>query len=152
VKIVREVLKSPEVARGFILDGFPRTLPQAKSLSRIFEELNIRSYRVIELAVDQNEIVRRLGNRLVCEKKGTIFNMEADGVTPDKPCPDCGARLIQRDDDKEGTVRQRLRVYHQTTSPVLRYYDDLGRVSRVDGSGSVDNVAQEIRRMLDKDL
>jgi adenylate kinase len=149
--LVREVLRRPEALAGFVLDGFPRTLPQARTLSVIFDELDIRDYRVLELDVDEEELIRRISSRLVCEKDGTVFNAEADSVSLHAPCPECGARLIQREDDREATIRRRLEIYRLTTSPVLAYYETLGVVLRVDGSGSIDVVQREIHLLLSED-
>ncbi len=151
VGIVREVLQSPEAADGFVLDGFPRTLPQAEALSAIFHDLAIRTYRVVVFDVDDDDIVRRLSNRLVCSRNGTVFSKETDGVTLATPCPDCGGTLVQRDDDREETVRHRLQVYQLTTTPVLHYYEALGVVVKVDGSGGVDAVSRQIRLILSEE-
>ncbi len=148
IGIVRETLHSPRTAEGFILDGFPRTLGQAKALTEILDELDIHDYKVVDLDVDDEEVIRRLGNRLVCKKDGTIFNAETDGLSKSTPCPDCGGELYQRDDDKEDTVRERLRVYHTLTAPILHYYEESGVVINVDGSGSIDVVNREIKLML----
>ncbi|MCZ6775287.1 MAG: adenylate kinase [Ignavibacteria bacterium] len=148
IDAVKEVLNSPKVNRGFILDGFPRTLEQAKALAKIFDDLSIQDYKMVNLEIDDEEIIRRLGNRLVCENDGKIYNMEVDGVTTDSPCPDCGGRLIQRDDDKEETVRNRLKVYHSSTAPVLYYYKEGGDMYVVDGSGSIDIVNREIKMIV----
>lgn len=150
IAIVRDVLSGPDTAHGFILDGFPRTLPQAKALSALFEELDIRSYKVIEFEVDEEEVIRRLTSRLMCAKEGTIYNAQTDGLTLDSPCPQCGSRLMQRDDDKEGTVRNRLRVYRVSTAPVIHYFDTLGVVCRVKGTGAVDMVNRKIKLLLDE--
>jgi len=148
IDIVREVLSSPKIKRGFILDGFPRTLEQAKALTKIFDDLNIQDYKMVNLEIDDEEIVRRLGNRLVCVNDGKIYNMEFDALTPNSPCPDCGGRLVQRDDDKEETVWNRLKVYHSLTAPVLYYYKDSGDIYHIDGSGSIDIVNREIKMMV----
>ena len=148
IGIVHEVLASPENTRGFILDGFPRTLAQAKALSATFDELDIDDYKVINFEVDDEEIVRRLGNRLVCRKDGKIFNTEMDGVTVVTPCPHCGGELYQRDDDKEETVRKRLKVYHISTAPVIEYYKAGGVVVNIDGTSSIDVVNREIKMLL----
>lgn len=148
IGITREVLKTPAVKNGFILDGFPRTLEQAKALSGLFEELGITDYKVVVFEVDDEEIIRRLSKRLVCAKDGKIFNMEFDGVSVDAPCPSCGGRLYQRDDDTEETVRHRLKVYHGTTEPLLHYYRELGPIYTVDGTGSIDIVNREIKLVL----
>jgi adenylate kinase len=150
IAIVREALSGPAAANGFILDGFPRTLPQARALSALFEELGITSYTVIEFDVDEEELIRRLAARMMCTKEGTIFNAHTDSLTIDSPCPQCGSPLMQRDDDKEGTVRNRLRVYRVSTAPVIHYFDALGVVCRVDGTGSVDVVNREIKLLLEE--
>jgi len=148
IGIVREVLASSKNSRGFILDGFPRTLAQAKALSKILEELDIQDYKVINFELDDEELVRRLSNRLVCRKDGKIFNIEIDGVSANAPCPNCGGELYQRDDDKEETVRKRLKVYHTTTAPVIEYYKASGVVVNIDGTSSIDVVNREIKMLL----
>jgi adenylate kinase len=148
IGIVRGVLAAGPAAGGFILDGFPRTLPQAKALSRIFEDLNIREFKVVEISADDEEIIRRLSNRFVCPKDGHIYNAETDGLARGSPCPLCGTPLSQRDDDREETVRERLKVYHKTTAPIIHYYTSSGVVLSVDGTGSIDVVNREIKLML----
>jgi adenylate kinase len=148
VGIVREELASPRASRGFILDGFPRTLNQARALTEIFTELHIKQFTVINFEVDDEEIVKRLSQRLVCEKDGAIYNSDTDGIQPGYPCPSCGGRLIQRNDDNEETVRKRLQVYHGTTEPLLEYYRQHATVIDLDGMGSIEEVNREIRRMV----
>lgn len=148
IGIVRDMLASPAVARGFILDGFPRTLPQAKALSRIFEELGIRDFKVIEFAVDDEEVIRRITSRLVCTKDNGVYNRDVDGLAAGDPCPSCGTPLAQRDDDREETVRERLKLYHSTTEPIIHFYTSSGVVIRVDGAGSIDVVSREIKVLL----
>ena len=148
IGIVRDVLASARAAGGFILDGFPRTLPQAKALSRIFEDLKIRDFKVVDISADDEKIIHRLSNRFVCPKDGHIFNAETDGLARGVPCPFCGTPLSQRDDDREETVRERLKVYHNTTAPILQYYTASGVVFSVDGTGSIDAVNREIKLML----
>jgi adenylate kinase len=148
IGIIRDTLGSPAVRQGFILDGFPRTLEQAKALSKLFDELGIGEYKVVVFDVDDEEIIRRLSKRLVCAKDGKIFNMEMDGVDAGTPCPACGGKLYQRDDDIKETVRQRLKVYHGTTEPLLHYYREIGPLYTVDGTGSIDIVNREIKLIL----
>ncbi len=148
IGLVREVLKTPAAANGFVLDGFPRTLAQAKALTALFKELRIDRFSVINFEVDDEEVIRRLGNRLLCPREGKIFNLDFDSVERGGPCPSCGAALIQRDDDRAETVRERLGVYHAMTEAVLQYYRDQAVVMTVDGTGSVDVVNREIRMML----
>lgn len=148
IGIVRDVLGSAENKAGFILDGFPRTLAQAKALTGIFDVLDIEDYRVVNIELDDDEIVHRLSNRLVCKNDGTIFSREMDGVVPGGACPSCGGELYQREDDKEETIRKRLKVYHLTTAPVIEYYKAGGMVVNIDGNSSIDVVFREIRMML----
>jgi adenylate kinase len=148
IGIVREALAAPNAASGFILDGFPRTLPQAKALAHIFEELEIRDFKVIEFVADDDEIVRRLVDRIVCPADGQVFNVENDGLHKGDPCPSCSTPLIQREDDREETVRERLRVYHSATAPVIHYYQASGVVLSVDGTESIDMVNREIKLMI----
>ena len=148
VQLVREILVTPDAQRGFILDGFPRTVAQAKALSDLFRELKISRYQVINFTVSDDEVVRRLSNRLLCPKEGRIFNIDVDAVEKGGSCPFCGTKLVQRDDDRADTVRERLQVFHAATEAVLEYYRNMGIVITVDGSGSVDVVNREIRMML----
>lgn len=148
IGIVREVLSLPANSRGFILDGFPRTIAQAKALSKIFEDLHVKEFVVINFELDDEELVRRLSNRLVCKNDGKIFNTDLDGITVGTPCPNCGGELYQRDDDKEETVRKRLRVYHISTAPVIEYYKQRGMVVNIDATSSIDVVHREIKMLL----
>ncbi len=145
IGIVRDVLASNVTSRGFLLDGFPRTLPQAEALENILRDLNIRDCKALELQVDDDEIVRRLSGRLVCSREGSIFSVYADNVTLATPCPKCGSTLIQRKDDQEETVRERLRVYHAQTAPMIEFYRRCGKVVLVNGMGSIEQVNASIR-------
>lgn len=148
IGIVRDVLGSPRASRGFVLDGFPRTLEQAQALEVIFREMGIGDYRVLNFEVDDEEIIRRLGNRLMCSTEGRIFNRETDGIAAGGRCPNCGGQLVQRDDDRPETVRKRLQVYHAQTAPVIEFYRAAGLVVTVDGAKPVDGVHREIRELL----
>jgi adenylate kinase len=148
IEIVRECLKSPRTARGFILDGFPRTVPQAEALADLFKELAIQTYIVLNIEADNEEIIRRLGNRLMCRNEGKIFSAEVDMVKEGAPCPDCGGPLFQRDDDRPETVRKRLHIYQSTTAPLLEFYNTRGVLFTVDGMNSIDVVNREIQILL----
>jgi len=148
IGIVRQVLSSPRVRAGFILDGFPRTLAQAEALVQIFDDLHITGYRVVNIDVEDDVVVRRLSHRYVCPKDGRIFSTETGGVSARGRCPECGTPLMQRDDDKEETVRERLAVYHSMTAPVLEFFEERGVVLLVDGSNSIDVVKREIKVLL----
>lgn len=149
IGIVREELSSPGASRGFVLDGFPRTLEQARALSSLFSDLGIKRYIVVNFAVDDDEVVKRLSSRLVCDTDGAIYNSLIDDVSVGSECPKCGGRLMQREDDKEETVRKRLSVYHSTTKPLVEYYSKNGTVLNLDGVGAIVNVQRELRRLLE---
>jgi adenylate kinase len=148
IGIVREVLSSPKVKNGFILDGFPRTVEQANALVTLFEELGIKNYKVINFLFNDKEIIRRLSSRLMCVNDGKIFNKLTDAVTLQTPCPACGGNLIERDDDTEETVANRLTIYHSTTAPIIDFYETRGVVAQVDGMASVETVHEEIKQLV----
>lgn len=148
IGIIKDVLSSPKVHNGFILDGFPRTVEQAKALARLFDELKIQNYKVINFIVDDAEIIRRLASRLTCVNDGKIFSKLTDGVTVDSPCPSCGGRLIQRNDDTEETVRKRLGIYVTTTKPVLDFFAARGVVVQIDGMLPIETVHEEIKQLV----
>ncbi len=148
IGIVREVLSSPQNSHGFMLDGFPRTIAQAEALSKIFKDLGVKEFIVVNFELDDEELVRRLSNRLVCKKDGKIFNTDLDSLTVKSPCPNCGGELFQRDDDREETVRKRLKVYHISTEPVIEFYKKRGLVVNIDGNSSIDVVHREIKMLL----
>ena len=147
IGLVREALSSPATARGFILDGFPRTIPQAAALCKLFGELGISDYRVVEFQLDPDAIVHRLGNRLVCPR-GHTFSRSSGALRPGDPCPECQTPLVQRDDDRAETVRNRIRVYDDTTAPVRHYYEERGVVVSIDASCSIEEVTGELYRRL----
>jgi len=148
IEIIRETLASEKCADGFILDGFPRTVGQAEALDAILRDLHIKLDVVIDLAADENEIVRRLSNRLTCRQCGAVYNLATNTLPQDNKCPKCGGELYQRDDDKPEVVRNRLRVYHETTAPVRTYYAQQGILRSVDGMGTIADVQQRILNSL----
>lgn len=148
IGIIRDVLQSPRCAQGFILDGFPRTLPQAEALTSLLEALHIRLDRVINFMVDEDEIIRRLSRRVSCTQCGSILNMGINDPGGNRVCPKCGGDLVERDDDKPETVKKRMAVYHQSTEPVRAYYERLGILSDITGSGSVKSVQLKILQLL----
>ncbi len=148
IGIIREVLGSPRCARGFILDGFPRTLPQAEALTALLEELGISLDRVINFIVDEQEIIRRLTRRVSCPVCGSIFNLGVKDPGGNRVCPNCNGELVQRDDDRPETVIKRLSVYHQSTEPVRTYYLQRGILVDIQGSGSVKSVHEQILALL----
>ena len=144
IDLIKQTLTTREAANGFVLDGFPRTVPQAEALTELFRDLGITDYLVINIVVADEEVVRRLNSRVQCPNDGRIFNRDLDGVTVGGPCPACGEPLIQRTDDAPATIRARLGVYHAKTSPVIGYYEQLGKLVAIDGGEPVQKVHQQI--------
>jgi adenylate kinase len=144
IEIVRERLNRPDAADGFVLDGFPRTVPQARALDGL---MSGRSPLVIvDIAVPEDVLVRRLGSRLVCSACGAnaeSFDASAS-QSPEAGCRSCGGRLVQRSDDSEPVVRERLRVYRRDTQPLLEYYRALPTFRSIDGAQPADRVAVDL--------
>jgi adenylate kinase len=132
IGLIEEVLQSEEARRNFILDGFPRTIPQASALDGLFKKLDISLDCVVSMDVDNDEIVRRLSQRLLCRGCGKIFIL-SQLKEGERTCPSCGGEIYQRDDDKPESVRRRLEVYQQQTKPLIEYYEKTGRLIPVDG-------------------
>ncbi len=151
IGIIRDVLTSGKCEQGFILDGFPRTLPQAEALSGLLGELHQELDAVISMEIDENKVVSRLAQRLTCRACGSIFNLALDTIDDPRRCPRCGGELFQREDDRPETVRKRLRVYAESTAPVKEYYEKAGLLRAADASGSVEEVRRRIVRLLERD-
>ncbi len=147
-RAVAERFDSGEADDGFLLDGFPRTVPQAEELDRILGELNCRLDVVVELVVDPDEVIRRLSGRRVCTKNGHLYHVEFDPPKNDGVCDQDGSKLIQRDDDHPETVTHRLEVYREQTSPLAQMYEERGLLRRFDGSRSTSEVHDHIRATL----
>ena len=141
IGIVRHRLERPDAATGFVLDGFPRTVPQAEALDAMLGRRN--PLVVIDISVDDEVIIRRLSKRRVCAACGTIVGAK-EGGSPPAACPACDGALVQRRDDRESVVRERLTVYRQQTAPLIDYYRDRPTFRSVDGSLSEDEVAAAV--------
>jgi adenylate kinase len=137
--IVAERLIREDCRRGFILDGYPRTIPQAEFLRSIFEK-DQTEVLTIGVEVGDEVLVKRLSSRWTCPKCGKIFNANLNRGRVGGACEECGAALIQRKDDKAEVVAERLQVYHRTTEPLIQYYRDRGSYVEIDGEGSVDEI------------
>jgi len=150
IGIVKERLQQPDCERGFILDGFPRTLAQAKALDEMLKELNKKIDGVINIAVPEEEVVKRIVNRRTCRNCGAVYHLIYNPPKEDNKCDKCGGELYQRDDDKEETVRERFRVYKQNTEPLIDYYRKKGVLYDVDGTKDINGVWEEIVAVLSK--
>ncbi len=144
VGIVRERLQLQDCQDGFILDGFPRTLPQADALKQVLVELGKQLDAVISLQVDIESLVERLTGRRTCADCGRGFHLRYDPPAQDGSCSSCGGKLVQRADDCEDTIRNRMEVYHQQTAPLEEYYRSEGALKAVDGMGEIAAVQQAI--------
>ncbi len=140
IEMVRNRLAEDDAVKGFLLDGFPRNVPQAEVLGRMLDEMGTRLDVVLELVVDDDEVVRRLSGRRTCRNCGTVWHVDFDPPAVEGICDRCGGELFQRDDDRSETVRHRLEVYAEQTSPLVAYYAERGVLIGLDATGPVDNV------------
>jgi adenylate kinase len=147
--LVGERIALPDCSAGFVLDGFPRTIPQAESLELILKQLGTSIDFVISLDVDNAEIIQRLSGRRTCSSCGKGFHVSFDPPVIAGICDSCGAALIQRGDDTEDTVRNRLTVYDQMTAPLKDYYETAGILRHIDGSGSINAIHKQIELLLE---
>ena len=146
VGLIAERLRQPDAARGFILDGFPRTIAQAEALNHLLKDLGQALDAVVYFDVAEPELLRRLTGRRLCRQCQTAFHLVSAPPQRAGICDRCGGELYQRDDDSEATVRHRLDVYARQTAPLLDYYRGRGLLSSVKGEGSVPSIAAAIRR------
>jgi adenylate kinase len=146
--IVRERIVLSDCKNGFVLDGFPRTIPQADALVSILSGLNKRIDHVISLDVDSSEIVQRLSGRRTCSSCGKGYHVINDPPKLEGICDSCHSALIQREDDREETVKNRLAVYEQQTAPLKAYYEQAGLLRHIDGSGSIQDIQHQIKDVL----
>ena len=144
VGIVRERLQQGDCATGFILDGFPRTVPQADALKLNLVELDKELDAVISLEVDIDALVERLTGRRTCEKCGKGFHLKFDPPGTDGKCDACAGELVQRADDQEETIRKRMDVYHLQTAPLKDYYRQAELLIAIDGMAEIASVQQKI--------
>ncbi len=148
VAMASERLQEDDAQDGFILDGFPRTLEQARALDKMLTELGRRVTAALLIDVPDEELIRRLSGRRVCVKGGHNYHVEFDPPKHEGVCDQDGSRLIQRDDDKPDVIRNRLRVYHEQTEPLVEYYDEQGLMRRIDGTRTPVEVHDHIRAVI----
>jgi adenylate kinase len=146
IGIIKDRLAQPDCKKGFILDGFPRTVPQAEALDKVLSGLSTKIDHVVSIDVDEEALVSRLTGRRTCKSGacGQMFHIE---YTPPKKagvCDKCGTELYQRDDDNETTVRSRLSTYNQATKPLIDYYSAKGLVRPIAGVGGIDDIFKKI--------
>jgi adenylate kinase len=145
IGMIAERLRQPDAATGFLLDGFPRTLPQAESLEQLLKDMGQPLERVVYFDVAQPELVRRLTGRRVCRACGHTFHILSNPPRRDGVCDVCGGRLEQRSDDSEATVLNRLNVYARQTAPLLDWYAGKGLLAHVQGEGPIADVRRRVQ-------
>ncbi len=148
VGIVRDRLQEKDCINGFILDGFPRTVPQADALQASLAEMGKELDRVISLDVDAEALVERLTGRRTCKECGRGYHVTFDPSSVVGKCDACGGALFQRDDDQEETIRKRLQVYADQTSPLINYYRDAGVLLELDGMQPISQVQEKMLSLL----
>jgi adenylate kinase len=145
--IIRERLARPDAKHGFILDGFPRTIVQADGLARLLAEIGQPIDVVVLFDIDPVVLEKRLAGRRTCRRCGRVFHVESNPPRDGDRCTDGGAHdLVQRPDDNEETVRQRLAVYRERTQPLIDYYAKAGLLRRIDADGSLDDVDSRLEK------
>ena len=144
IGIIQDRLHKSDCAKGFILDGFPRTVNQAIALDKLLKEMNFSDVSVVNITADDNELVSRIGDRRACKNCGQIFALK--DIKGKTNCPSCNAEnsFHLRDDDKEEVVRNRLEVFRQNTEPVLDHYNKQNIVKSIEGLGSIEEVSKKV--------
>jgi adenylate kinase len=140
VAMVRDRLAEDDAQEGFLLDGFPRNVPQAETLKKILAEMDARLTVVLELVVDEDEVVRRLSGRRICRVCQRVWHELYEPPSREGVCDDCGGELFQRDDDKEEVIRHRIVVYNTQTAPLVAFYAEEGVLVGIDATGPVGEV------------
>ena len=149
VGIVKERISEDDAKKGFLLDGFPRTIDQAESLSQIMSELDREIDAVINIEVPEEELMNRLTGRRICEKCGTTYHLVFNPPKVDGICDIDGGKLYQREDDNPETVSNRLSVNVKQSKPILEYYNNKGVLKNIDGSKDIDEVTNDVIDILD---
>jgi len=150
IAMIRERLSRPDCKAGAILDGFPRTPAQAEALGAMLAEFGGHVDVVPFVTTSEDVLVERLGGRWTCRANGHIFNEKSNPPKNDKVCDFDGSELYQRDDDKSETVKHRIEVYFNQTSPLISYYRDHGKLVEIDGTQSIDQVTQDLLSAVDQ--
>ena len=148
IGVIVERIEGSEAADGFILDGFPRTMPQAEALDRELEQRDRGLTAALLIDVPEEEVIRRLGGRRTCKEQGHVFHVDFNPPEKEGVCDIDGSPLVIRDDDKPEVIRHRLETYRDKTEPLVSYYEDKGLLRRIDGARSPDEVGEGIRGLL----
>ena len=147
--IIVERLSQDDIKAGFLFDGYPRTIAQAQDLDLILKEIGLKIDAVINLNIEDDELIKRITGRRLCPTCGEIFNIYYKAPAKEGICDKCGTELITRKDDNLESLTVRLQEYHKNTQPVIEYYEKTGLVANVDAKQSVDEVFDDIRKLLE---
>jgi adenylate kinase len=148
IGIVKDRLQEPDTARGFLMDGFPRTIPQAEALDESLQSLDRTVSKALAVLVEEESLIRRLTGGRICRDCQAPYHVMFNPPRSEGVCDRCGGELYQRDDDSEETVRNRLAVYNQQTEPLIAYYDNLGVLARIDGDKDPEAVYADIKEAI----
>lgn len=148
LELIMDRFNEPDCKNGYVLDGFPRTIPQAKALDEALEKKNDKIQFAIDVDVPDEVIIRRMAGRRVCPNCGRTYHVETLRPKTEGICDACNTELVLRDDDNPETVKKRLNVYHEQTQPLLDYYKEKGILHSIDGTKSIDDIYNEIVSVL----
>lgn len=148
IGIVRERLAKDDCKKGFILDGFPRTVEQADALKNILDELGLQLTRVLNIHVPAEDLIERAVGRRICKKCGATYHVKFNPTKKENVCDNCGGELYQRKDDNEATMKNRLAVYEASTKPLIDYYSKAGLYTEIDGRQPIDKVTNDLVSVL----
>lgn len=148
IGIVKDRLQQADCKNGFILDGFPRTIPQAESLGSVLAEMGTALDYVVDISVEDEVIIKRLSGRRICPECNMSYHVDFSEPARGGICANCGAKLIQREDDREETVINRLKTYHTQTEPLIGYYKGKGYLLTVKGQGKIVDTTAEVYKAL----
>lgn len=150
VGIIEERISKTDCIHGFILDGFPRNIAQADALSKMLEKRNEKIDNVISICVDDQELITRLTGRRTCKECGKGYHIKFKLPKVNNICDDCGNELIQRNDDREDTVKERLNVYNNQTEPLIEYYTNKNMLKSIKGEGGIETIFGELCKLIDE--
>ncbi|MFH2011804.1 MAG: adenylate kinase [Pseudomonadota bacterium] len=149
IGIIEERIKKPDCKGGFILDGFPRTVAQAEALGAILDKMELKIEHLINIEIDDAELLKRLTGRRTCRKCGQGYHIVFDPPKEKGFCDKCKGELYQRDDDKEDTIKSRLKVYHNQTAPVVEFYQKKNTAKAINGIGKIDEIFKRITDIIE---
>ncbi|RKY89887.1 adenylate kinase [candidate division KSB1 bacterium] len=149
-KIVEARLKKDDCKKGFLLDGYPRTIPQAEFLLNFLSDEGLKLDAVLNIKLDDSTITNRLSNRRICSKCGKDFNLAVNPPPEDGICPVCGGKIYQREDDRIEVIEERLKVYRSNTKPLVDFFREKGKLFEVDGNGSISEVHKNFVSIINK--